>query len=78
MKPEVAEFIESNKRTFRGVSAGDYLDLEDVHKLVEMLENEYSHDDVTHALAYGYKGAKSQLTHAETLKRYKETNMNKK
>ena len=75
MKTEVAEFIENNKRTFTGVNAGDYLDLEDVQKLVSMLDSGYSHDDVTHALAYGYSGAKSQQTHAETLKKYAETNM---
>ena len=74
MKPEIAEFIENNKRTFTGVNSGDYLEIDDVKNLISML-GEYSHDDVTHALAYGYSGAKSQLTHAETLKKYMDSNM---
>lgn len=47
-------------------------------KVLKALEDKYSHDDITHALAYGYKGAKSHLTHSEVLKRYKESNMKQK
>jgi hypothetical protein len=47
-------------------------------KVLEALENKYSRDDIIHALAYGYKGANSYLTHSEVLKRYKESNMKQK
>lgn len=41
---------------------------------LEPFKEVFTHDDITHALAYGYDARRSGLSHHEALLNYKEAN----